>query len=987
MPHPSVYGTILMNTTANGSPDKQNVALSPRSFPVRNYFLMGLAVFALCATFLYSRALIGHLSEVNTSYVIPAGDLKFQATLAHLWAEEAISGDKEVTPAMVRDYFNIAEQKTEQLLTNLGAGWWQNKLTKETDLPELLVDIKKQIAANRLIAAERLANPTISQPGSPADQRQDAAFETLLTDLSKFDRTLTSVVISHYRVAKNIQQIMIGLTLILGLLAVLVIYRFQNQRSGYLRLIVSQNTELQALNQQLLASEQQLLAYNQQLMATEQQLLASNQQMMATEQQLRATNEQLAASEHALRAKNRELVTNQQILQASEQRYRTLVGNMSEGVAIHRLEYDIDDKPVDYRILEVNGQYEKILGCRRDEVIGRLASDLYGTNPAPYLKVYAEVAEGAAPTRFETYFPPLDRYFSISVSSFEPGHFATVFFDISEQKRAEEAIKANETRLESLLEISQSQVTAPELLLENALQTALLLTGSNHGGIFLYDPTSKSLTRTASSCSPHQNCGILDQTGQCGIERLPLLEETLKRQAPVIINDKNQATPATCGEFPLPFKRCMVVPLLFDGVIRGIIILGDKESPYDNTDVRQTTLLMDSVLRIAERRQAIEERFHLEVQLQKLESLGVLAGGIAHDFNNMLTAVLANINLAVLAGLTGQELVTRLTEAERATLRAKGLAQQLLTFARGGTPIKKVMLLPELITETATFAVSGSGTKCIFNFTDELWPVEIDGGQVGQAVNNLVLNAVQAMHNGGVVHISADNVLVSNDDKIPLQPGKYVRLLFEDHGVGIPAEILPKIFDPYFTTKDQGNGLGLAASHAIILNHRGSIQAKSQVGKGTSITVYLPATQAALPTVEGTLPIPQAEGGRVLVMDDEIALQNLMAILLQDAGYLPTITSDGEEAIQVYRAAREQGEDFDIVILDLTISGGMGGRETLRHLMDIDPDVQAIVCSGYSNDPIMADYQNYGFKGVIAKPYTVHDVLHELYRVMGATVC
>lgn len=369
------------------------------------------------------------------------------------------------------------------------------------------------------------------------------------------------------------------------------------------------------------------------------------------------------------------------------------------------------------------------------------------------------------------------------------------------------------------------------------------------------------------------------------------------------------------------------------------------------------------------------------LRAQKLESLGVLAGGLAHDFNNLLTAVLGNIMLAKMDSRPGDGRYERLDEAERASYRASDLTQQLLTFSRGGAPIKKTLALGGLIRDAATFSLRGSHSRCEMVFPEDLLPVEADEGQLNQVINNLVINAVQAMPEGGTIRISCENTELGADSGLPLPAGKYVKVSISDRGVGIPPEHLKKVFDPYFTTKEKGSGLGLATSYSIIKRHDGHITVESQPG-ATTFSFFLPVSVADVhpePVVEHR---SMRGAGRVLVVDDEAMIREVAAKILVSQGYEVESASDGQMALVHYAKARQQGRPFDVVILDLTIPGGLGGRETIKKLLEIDPQARAIVSSGYSNDPIMARFSEYGFKGVAAKPYTIKTLSQAVYDVM-----
>jgi PAS domain S-box-containing protein len=368
----------------------------------------------------------------------------------------------------------------------------------------------------------------------------------------------------------------------------------------------------------------------------------------------------------------------------------------------------------------------------------------------------------------------------------------------------------------------------------------------------------------------------------------------------------------------------------------------------------------------------ITDRMKMEEELikaQKLESVGLLAGGIAHDFNNLLMAIAGNIELAKMYARPGDRVYEKLTEAERASHRAKDLTLQLLTFSRGGQPVKKSASIVELIQESTRFSLRGSGTRCELSLPDDLLPVEVDEGQMSQVINNLIINADQAMPDGGVITIQCRNVVIGPRDALPLKAGKYVHLSIKDQGIGIPREHYSKIFDPYFTTKQKGSGLGLATTYSIIKQHDGYITLESELGAGTVFHLYVPASKGKGRAAEVKGDGPVTGKGKILVMDDDEAVRDVAGAMLGKLGYETTPAGDGAEAIELYERARKSGEPFDAVIMDLTIPGGMGGREAIKKLLEIAPDAKAIVSSGYSNDPIMAEYTKYGFSGVVGKPY------------------
>lgn len=377
-------------------------------------------------------------------------------------------------------------------------------------------------------------------------------------------------------------------------------------------------------------------------------------------------------------------------------------------------------------------------------------------------------------------------------------------------------------------------------------------------------------------------------------------------------------------------------------------------------------------------------RLETEVRkIDKLESLGLLAGGIAHDFNNLLTGIMGHISLALVKVHGDEELKTILKEAENASVMAKKLTQQLLTFSSGGAPVKETTDIKQIIEETTRFILRGSNVKGEFYFAPEMSMVDVDRDQFSQVISNLATNAVQAMPDGGVLKIKAKDIYLSEANKCGLKPGKYLYVLVADTGIGIPEEIIDKIFDPYFSTKVDGTGIGLATSFSIVRRHNGLMQVSSKAGKGTVFRIYLPVANDTALQGETDDEDTEAVRERILLMDDKVLIQKVAADMLKSLGYTVDMALDGKQAVQMYKTAFESGAPYACVILDLVVPKGMGGKESLKKILDIDPDAVAIVSSGYSSDPVMANYRKYGFKGVVAKPYLMEDLARVLRRAVN----
>lgn len=381
-----------------------------------------------------------------------------------------------------------------------------------------------------------------------------------------------------------------------------------------------------------------------------------------------------------------------------------------------------------------------------------------------------------------------------------------------------------------------------------------------------------------------------------------------------------------------------------------------------------------------EQRRQVEEEL---LQARKLEALSVLAGGIAHDFNNFLAIVQGALDLARVQTLPQDPLWEILKHADAACHRAASLASQLLTFGKGGAPIVRTASVAQLLAAAVDLARAGSQVRFDLAIPDGLWCAELDAEQMNQVFHNVLLNARQAVQKGGVIEVRALNVVI-NEGMRPIQAGKYVRVSVRDYGCGIPEEILPRIFDPYFTTKETGSGLGLATAYSIVTKHQGHISVESNIDQGTTFYLYLPASEIS-PMEPPAEAIVQPGTGRILVMDDEEAIRTLVALMVEKLGYEVECACDGAQAVELYLRARESGHRFNAVLLDVTVPGGMGGKEAAVELRTIDPSVKLIVSSGYSDVLVMSEFRKYGFDDVIRKPYTLAQLSEVIRRVAGLT--
>lgn len=632
----------------------------------------------------------------------------------------------------------------------------------------------------------------------------------------------------------------------------------------------------------------------------------------------------------------------EEALRESEEKYRDLFENANDL---------IQSVGSDGSILYVNRAWCEVLGYSMDEIPSLSIFDVIHPDCDDCGAEFRSVVFGERGGRIETSFITKDRGKIIVEGNVnlvsEGGKFLGtrgIFRDITERRRIKDALASEKEQLAVTLRSIGDGVITTDI----------------HGNIVLINKMAEIITGWKQE----------EAAGKpvTGVFRIINEKTRLCTENPVESVLKNGKIVEIAGDTLLVAK---------DGMER---VISDSVAPImDKDSVIIGTVL---VFRDITEKRKIEEKIS---KAEKIESLGVLAGGIAHDFNNLLNAIIGNIDLAKMSLDPGQEAYETLIRAEKATLRAGDLTKQLLTFSRGGAPVKKTASVNELIKDSAGFALRGANVRCEFVLPDDLWKVELDEGQFSQVINNLVLNAVQAMPEGGLLRIQACNIFAGTSDRLNLHPGRYVKIIVQDEGCGISKAQIDRIFEPYFTTKKTGSGLGLATTYSIIRSHEGLIDVESDVGKGAIFLIYLPAFSGDAESVAAIKEtIASDEGkGRVLLMDDEEFIRMAAGDMLERLGYEVDLAVDGNEAIEMYIKAKESGRSFDAVIMDLTIPGGMGGKETITKLIEIDPDVRAIVSSGYSSDSVMANYKNYGFAGVLAKPYRRKDLMDVLREVIS----
>ncbi|HEY6000661.1 MAG TPA: PAS domain S-box protein [bacterium] len=622
-------------------------------------------------------------------------------------------------------------------------------------------------------------------------------------------------------------------------------------------------------------------------------------------------------------------------LRESEAKYRRLYNETP--VLLHSIDRDA-------RLVEVNDHWLRTLGYERAEVIGRKVTDFY----TPASRRYAE--EVVLPAFFRDGFARDVPYQFIR----KDGGIVEVMLSATGERDAEGGVVRSQA---VILDVTERRRTAEALRYSEARFRAIIEGASV--GILAADVDGRAI-RYANP----QICRMLGYPEQ----------ELLALTVPELV------APEEADESVARFRAHV------DGRTRT------SERTFRRRDGSPVRVAISTVRVELEGRATlvgfftdITERRLLEAERlksQKLESVGTLAGGIAHDFNNLLQGVFGYISVARLAADDRERSLAMLAKAEQALHQAVNLTNQLLTFSKGGRPVKKVLALAPLLESAATFSLSGARTTCRIAAAPDLWNVEADAGQLAQVIQNIVLNADQAMPHGGTVEIGARNLPAA-----PLPPGMApaaaVEITIRDSGVGIAEGDLPRVFDPYFTTKEGGSGLGLATSHAIVRNHGGTIGVVSAPGKGSTFTILLPASRAPVAAEITAAPAGGGRRGRILFMDDEDVVRQVAVELLGALGHAADAVACGEQVLERYRAEREAGRPYDIVILDLTIRGGMGGLETVRALLEMDPGVRAIVSSGYAGSDAIAEYRRHGFAACLHKPYTAAALREELARLLA----
>ena len=630
-------------------------------------------------------------------------------------------------------------------------------------------------------------------------------------------------------------------------------------------------------------------------------------------------------------------------LQATrEALYRSLFEHAPLEVHMWRVERDAQGAITDWRLLDANPAALRAWGRGLEQAVGRCAEDIFpGSNAvATFLPLVRQIMDSGRPAQWETPFDGTGQ--TLRMVSIPVGDcFISAGFDVTQERERQHA-------------------------LELALQRVTQATRAGGVGLWDWDLRSNQVRysdewKRQLGHEPHE---VGDDFDEWRSRVHPDDLEPTLAQARAAIENPAQPYDAV---FRMRHK---------DGSYRWIL----AQSSIVLDEAGRVHRLVGSHIDVTEQRR-MEERVR---EAQKLEALGTLAAGIAHDFNNLLTALTGNLSLLRELPPGAPEAPALLATLDDATRRATGLSKQLLTFAKGGAPVRDLASIRELILDSASFVARGSGARCEFDLAEDLAAVHADLGQLSQVIGNLVLNAIQAMPEGGTVRIGAANAVLGPGDGMGLPAGRCVRLTVADTGSGIPPQLLRRIFDPFFTTKAQGSGLGLSSCHSIVRQHGGCIDVESTPGVGSRFTVLLPAADApcAPPAPAPDAPPPQGRGRRVLVMDDDDTIRIVVQRMLERLGYEAEGCAHGEEALARYTRAQQAARPFDAVILDLTVPGHLGGAQVMPRLLGLDPGVVAIVASGYADADILARHQEHGFSGRLLKPFDLRALGHELARVL-----
>ena len=645
------------------------------------------------------------------------------------------------------------------------------------------------------------------------------------------------------------------------------------------------------------------------------------------------------------------------------------------------------------RFIDVNAEHTRITGYERKEVIGKNTLDLnLWAHPEKREEFYRIINTEGRLKNHEILMRTKSGEIRTLLFSAEKimlrGINCMVIsaLDITERKEAEERINHLNLTLHSIRNVNQliTREKDRSLLIQKVCDGLVESQSFDGAWIVLLDEHKQPAIWAGANVSKE----FPDLIKLMKQNEMPHCMLKALKQKKVVITEDPHTTCKGCPALGVNLDvGSMIVRLEIEGKLYGVLCTTiPKKLINDEEEISLFTEIATDIafaLRDIELVAANGLREQEGLRMAKMESIGMLAGGIAHDFNNLLTGIMGNIGLVKTYISPSDPTYEMLDEAEIAAVRARDLTQQLLTFAKGGKPVKRLINTAEIIKESADFALRGSKAKLILSFPDDLWQIEADEGQIGQVINNLVINADEAMPAGGTLKITAENLALKKSDALPVRGGNYILIDIKDTGIGISAELIQRIFEPYFTTKQKGSGLGLTTAYSIVKNHGGIILVDSVPNEGSTFHIYLPAKKKALKGAKKlTVDESRQAGGKVLIMDDEEIIRKMLNNMLSMAGYTVELSANGAEALKKYEQAKEARDPFNVVIMDLTIPGGMGGKEAVKKVLEIDPKAMVIVSSGYATDPIMSDYKKYGFKAVIAKPYSVKQLRDLLSRLL-----
>ncbi len=667
-------------------------------------------------------------------------------------------------------------------------------------------------------------------------------------------------------------------------------------------------------------------------------------------------------------------------LRRSEQRFRSLVETTSD------LVWEVYNNDI---VVHGNPKVARLIGVTADEINGKSIAELVLLEPGdPALEIYREAWKKKKPLSGVESVVRLNSGRKIVLKSSgvpiidEQGKltgYCGISRDVTKKKQIDSELDRYRMNLEELVKERTRELSRTNEKLSREIEERLQVEKKLRQSEEQYRDLFENASDLIQIARPD---GTLLYANKSWRQTLGYSEEEIKgiSLADIIVPDCQQ-------EYASVFERVVrkgkadhieTVFVTKDGLKVELEGSANLKSTADGEPESIRCIFRD----VTEQRKMEDEL----VKAQRLESIGVFAGGIAHDFNNLLAAFLGNISVAKMYSDPQDKIYGRLEQAEKASFRARDLTQQLLTFSKGGEPVKKTQSVSDIIEDAVRFALRGSNVKPEFFVAEDLRRAEVDAGQMGQVAQNLAVNAVQAMPDGGIVSVRFENLTLEKEQLPPLPGGSYIKLTVSDHGIGISKEHLARIFDPYFSTKDSGSGLGLAIAYSIVKKHGGMIKVESVQSKGTSFHIYLPAIDADSDRIESVDLGKIVKGqGRILVMDDEESVLGMIGEMLGCLGYASDLVSNGDGVLQKYQEALEGDEPYIAVVMDLTIPGGTGGVGVLKQLKEIDPAVQAIASTGYANDPVMANPGEYGFLGVLPKPYNVEELSKALGVIFQST--